>query len=180
MQRENVVEDAHEHLQPFGLGAMELFDFEPERGLFVVVHFFHEFGKLPDFLGHPAGDFLCAGGNFLRLCLDICPFAGGGVDLVGEAFKLLNLARNLAEGVDFDEPENGPVIKNERRDANHRTNRGGGEAGDDFPLCNRVRGTPDDIECEPQQQRVTEQKWPLREFSNLSLRSRCQFRGNVP
>jgi hypothetical protein len=117
-----------------------------------------------DFLLHPAGDFLCAGGNFLRLCLDICPFAGGGVDLVGEAFKLLNLARNLAEGVDFDEPENGPVIKNERRDANHRTNRGGGEAGDDFPLCNRVRGTPDDIECEPQQQRVTEQKWPLRNF----------------
>ena len=164
MQRENMVEDAHQHLQPFGFAAVELLDFEPERGLLAVVHFLHELGELADFLRHPAGDFLCAGGNFLGLRLDVRPFAGGGVDLGGEAFKVLNFTRDLAEGVDIHEPENGPIIKNERRDPEQRANRGGGKARDGFPLGNRVRRLPDDIKREPQQQRVAEQKWPLRNF----------------
>ena len=144
MQRENMVEDAHQHLQPFGFAAVELLDLEPERGLFTVVHFLHELGKLADFPRHPAGDFVCAGGNFLGLRLDVCPFARGGADPGGEAFKVLNFARDLAKDVDIHEPENGPMIKNERRDPKQRANRGRGKACDGFPLRNRVRRLPDD------------------------------------
>ena len=161
VQRENVVEDAHERLQPLGFAAMQLFDFQPERGLLAVVHFLHELGKLLDFFGHFDGDFVRAVGNLFGLRLDVQPFTRGGTDLRGELFQVLDFFGNGAERAGINDSDNRAVIEDERQRAEHRAERDAGGGGDDFPSANRMWRPLDEKIRRREQQRVAEQKRPL-------------------
>ena len=161
VQYENMIKDAHQHLQPFALAAPELLDFQPERGLLAVVHFLHELGELPDFPRHFLGDFVRAIGNFFGLRLDVQPFVRRGGNLRGERFEVLDFFADGAERAGFDDPDDGAVIQNERQRAEHRAERDAGGGCDDFPAANRVRRVLDEKIRGRQQQRVAEQKRPF-------------------
>ena len=98
VQRENMVEDARDDLQPFAFGAAEFFHFEPERALFGVVELDLKFIELADFRGHALGDFLGGGDGFFRVALSGFlherPLVGGGGNLRGIFFQVLQLLRN--------------------------------------------------------------------------------------
>src|SRR5690606_24216071 len=42
VERENMVENEHQHMQPFSFGAAQLFHFETQRGFLAIVGFLHE------------------------------------------------------------------------------------------------------------------------------------------
>ena len=161
VQHENMVEDAHQHLQPFGLAAPEFFNLQPERSLFAVVHFLHELGKLPDLPGHLVGNFLRAGGGFFSLRLGGGPFVRRGGDLRGELFEVLNFFGDGTERACLDDLDDGAVVENERQRAEHRTERHAGGSGEGFPPANRVGRVLDETGRRRQQQRVAEQKRPF-------------------
>jgi len=94
--------------------------------LFAVVHFLHEIGKLSDFLGHFIGDFLCVGGSFFRLRLDVRPFVRRGRNLRCDDFEILDFFCNLAQRLGFNEFSHHAIIENERQTSEHRTD---GDAG---------------------------------------------------
>ena len=176
VQQENVVQNAHQHLQPFALAAPELFNFQPQRGLFAVVHFLHELGKFPDFFGHLFGDFLRAAGDFFGLRLNIQPFIRGGGDLRGEFFEVLDFLRNGAERAGFNDFDNGAVIQNERQRAEQRAERDARRGGDDFPAANRMRRLRDEKIRRGEQQSRRRAEMAIWGPSSVSSRSRCQFR----
>src|ERR1035437_10534126 len=59
VQRENVIQNARDDLQPVAFGAAKFFDFKPERALLGVVELDLKFIELADLRG-------CALGNFVR------------------------------------------------------------------------------------------------------------------
>ena len=170
-----MVQDMHQHLQPFRFAAPHFFHLQLERGLLIVVHLFHEVAESNDFTGHPVGDGLGRHGGFFRLSLDgfldAGPLAGGGRDLSGEFFEVLNLFGNRAERVDFQGLAHRPIIENERQGADHRAERSGGKTSKDFPFGDWVRRFPDDIISEREQQHVADQKKATWEPSNPSCLS---------
>ena len=167
VQHKDVVENAHQHLQPFGLAAPEFFDFQPERSLFTIVYFLHELGKLPDLLGHLVGNLLRADGGFFSLRLRVCPFVRGGVDLRGEFFEVLDFFCNRAERAGFNNFDNRAVIQDEGHRAKNCTKRDTRRGGDGFPPANRVRRLLDQKIRGHQQQRVAKEKRPLGDFPVL-------------
>ena len=142
VQRENMVENARDHLQPFALGPAEFFDFEPERALFRVVEFELKFIELADFRGHALGDFRSGGNGFFRVAfgvfLDQRPLVGGTGDLRGIFFQILQLFGDCAEGVDLDQLSGGAIIQNERQAAEQRAERDAAGGNADFQIRDRM------------------------------------------
>ena len=73
VQRENVVEDAHEHLQPFGLAAPNFSTSSRSVAFSLSFIFCMNSENSPDFGGHFVGDLLCAPRSFYPSCLGRFP-----------------------------------------------------------------------------------------------------------
>ena len=132
VQRKNMIQDAGDDLQPFAFGAAEFFHFQPQRALLGVVELELKFIELADLRGHAPGDFAGGGDGFFRMApggfLNKRPLVGGGGDLCGIFFKILQLFGDSADGIDLDQFSRGAIIQNEWQAAKQRTERDGADA----------------------------------------------------
>jgi len=165
---ENVVQDAGDHLQPFAFTAAEFFHLEPERTFFGVIELHLKFVKFADFLGHALGDLPGGGNGFIRVAfggfLHARPLVGGGGDLGGIFFQIVQLFRHRGDGIDLDQFFHGAIFQDERQAAQQGPQ--GDQAGGDELVCmgNGVRRPVNDSKASSQQNQVGGDKRPLGDF----------------
>ena len=128
----DVVQHTHEDLEPVGLGALELLDLKPERGLLRVVGLLHEVGEAQRLLRHLFGNLLRGFDGLGVVLLHVLPLRGGDGDLRGDLLEVLNLAGGGLELIEFVELGGGQRVRVEGEDGHpSRTAHGGeGQHGD--------------------------------------------------
>ena len=80
----DLVKDADDDLDPFGLAAAEFVGFQPQVDAFHVVGFLQELGEVLGFGGHALGHIGGGLGGFGGGVLDDLPLGGGVADLRGQ------------------------------------------------------------------------------------------------
>jgi diacylglycerol kinase (ATP) len=184
VQRKNMIEDAHENLQPLRFAAVQFFNFQTQRGFFAVVHLLHELVELPDFRSHFIGDLPGGVGSFsgfsLKCFLDDFPTVRDRIDLAGKRVEVLDFFADRAEGVDFKGFFHRAIIQIKWDQTHHGSKRDAD--GGEFPMMHGLRRAQDKKIREAEHHRIDHEKRPLRNFPQdqvICIFHRGQFCGNA-
>ena len=168
VQRKCMIQNTRDDLHPLAFGAAQFFRLQPERAFFRVVHLGLELAEVAHLGRHAVGDFSGGGGGFFRVALGgflhARPLVGGGGDLGGDAFQVLNFFGNFADGVNLNDFSRRLKIQKIRHAREQRAECDAAGGDINFRVRNRMRGLVNHSGGNGEQNGVRQQPRPFGAF----------------